>query len=83
MGDETEKQLFEAIDLERRSVLKRLLHSAAYAVPVVASFTMSGISPISVAHAASNQPVPTLNEWAMPVLGVTLAAAAVTRLKKV
>ena len=83
MGDEVEKELLESVDLERRSALKRLLHGAAYVVPVVASFTLSGISPLDVAHAEGNQPVPTLGEWAVPVLGVALATAAVTGLKKV
>jgi len=85
MGDEVEKELLESVDLERRTALRRLLHGAAYAVPVVASFALSGISPLDVAHASGNQPapVPTLGEWAVPVLGVALATAAVTRLKKV
>jgi hypothetical protein len=86
MGDEVEKELLESVGLERRAALKRLLHGAAYVVPLVASFALSGISPLDVAHATGNQPpeaVPTLGEWAVPVLGVALASAAVTRLKKV
>ncbi len=84
MGDEVEKQILENVDLERRAALRKLVRGVAYGVPVVASFAMSGLSPIEVAHAGSNQvpAVPTLTEWAMPALGVAIASVAVTRLKK-
>jgi hypothetical protein len=85
MSDELEKQLLDKVDAARRAALKKLIIGAAYTVPVVASFAMSGLSTVAMAQPnQSNQPVPapTLSEWAVPVFGAALGAAALAGLKK-
>jgi hypothetical protein len=82
MSDDVEKQLLEKIDLARRTALKKLLLGAAYSVPVVASFAMSGLNNVAMATGNLSPTVPTLTEWAVPAFGAALGVAAVAALKK-
>ena len=45
-------KLLEKIDPERRSVVERILKTSAFAVPVIASFNLDGLT-VSMAHANS------------------------------
>jgi hypothetical protein len=67
----------ETIDQSRRAALSKLVAGAAFAVPVVASFAMAGLTPAEAAPVNSNvTAVPTVSEWALPLIGVGLGAAA-------
>jgi hypothetical protein len=82
MADELDRVLLDKVDLARRSALKKLVIGAAYAVPVVASFTMAGLSTANagvsnciVGNSACT--VPTLSEPVLPLFGAALGVAAV------
>ncbi len=83
MADELDVALLEKIDLRRRSALKKLVLGAAYTVPGVASFAMSG--PANAGGDGSNCivgnldfcPVPTLTPPVLPLFGAALGIAAV------
>jgi len=81
MSDELRDPILEKVDLTRRAALKKLLTSAAFTVPVVASFAMGGLTTSAMAANQSNL-VPTLAEWAVPVFGAALGAAALINMKK-
>jgi hypothetical protein len=49
-------EALEGLDPAKRATLSRLATGAAFAAPVVASFTMQGLA-IRPAHAASSAPV--------------------------
>jgi hypothetical protein len=49
-------EALEGLDPSKRATLSRLATGAAFAAPVVASFTMQGLA-IRPAHAASSAPV--------------------------
>lgn len=71
----------EQIDASRRAALTKLIQGSAFAVPVVASFAMSGMAPAQAQVSNSNiQAVPTLNEWGIGLLAAGVGAAAVVAL---
>jgi hypothetical protein len=47
------KRVLEAVSESRRAVLKRLIGTGAYAVPVVASFSVSALSVDGFLHTAA------------------------------
>jgi hypothetical protein len=50
MDDKPDPKLLEKVDESKRSTLKKLILGSAFAVPVIASFTMSGLG-VNQAHA--------------------------------
>jgi hypothetical protein len=59
MSEDNSKKKNEALDgldASKRATLSRLATGAAFAAPVVASFTMQGLA-IRPAHAASSAPI--------------------------
>ena len=73
----------EKIDKSRREALARLVQGAAFTVPVVASFAMAGLTPSQAWAANSNVvSVPTVADWALPLVGVGIGAAALVAMKK-
>jgi hypothetical protein len=88
MADELDAVLLEKVDLARRAALRKLVLGAAYAMPVVASFAMSGLATAGAVCYSSNistpntvvpcpVEVPTLTDQALPVFGAALGIAAV------
>jgi hypothetical protein len=82
MADELDVVLLDKVDLARRAALRKLMLGAAYAVPVVASFAMSGLQTANAFGSncfVGNQActVPTLSEPALPLFGAALGAAAI------
>lgn len=88
MTDDLDAVLLGKVDLARRAALKKLVLAAAYAVPVVASFAMSGLATAGAVCYSSNiispntivpcpTEVPTLTDQALPVFGAALGVAAV------
>jgi hypothetical protein len=85
MADELDVALLDKVDLTRRAALRKLVLGAAYTVPVVASFAMSGLQTASALESncfVGNTlvpcgPVPTLSEPVLPLFGAALGAAAV------
>jgi hypothetical protein len=65
----------------RRDALKKLLAGSTFAVPVVASFAMSGLTP-GQANASNSNAIPTVADWALPVLAVGLGATALVTMGK-
>jgi len=43
MDDQPDPKLLESVDEGRRASLKKILLGSAFAIPVIASFTMSGL----------------------------------------
>jgi hypothetical protein len=43
MDDQPDPKLLETVDEGRRASLKKILLGSAFAIPVIASFTMSGL----------------------------------------
>jgi hypothetical protein len=54
MDDQQDPKVLESVDEGRRASLKKILLSAAFVVPVVASFTMSGLAGIKPCVNCSN-----------------------------
>jgi hypothetical protein len=54
--DSKTKEALDGLDPSKRATLSRLATGAAFAAPVVATFTMQSLS-IRPAHAASSAPV--------------------------
>ncbi len=82
MADELDVALLDKVDLARRAALRKLVLGAAYAVPVVASFAMSGLQTADALESncfVGNQacPVPALSEPILPLFGAALGAAAI------
>jgi len=50
MSDQPDPKLLETVDEGRRASLKKILLGSAFAIPVIASFTMSGLG-VGEAHA--------------------------------
>ena len=50
MSDQPDPKLMENVDEGRRASLKKILLGSAFAIPVIASFTMSGLG-VGEAHA--------------------------------
>lgn len=59
--DESVEPLLEAVDPEKRALLKRIIVGTAFAAPLVASFSMEGLSPHEAFAQSSN----------LTVIGVT------------
>ena len=73
----------DKVDPARRAALGKLVSGAAFAVPVVASFAMAGLTPTNAYAANSNvATVPTMSEWGMIAVGVGLGAAALVAVNK-
>ncbi|MGA2961782.1 MAG: hypothetical protein ABSD96_08925 [Candidatus Korobacteraceae bacterium] len=51
MDDQPDPKLLESVDEGKRASLKKLLLGSAFAIPVIASFTMSGLG-VNEAHAS-------------------------------
>ena len=66
MDDKLDKKLLEKIDESRRSALKKLILGSAFAVPVIASFSMGGLGVVEAHVAAPNQTKPPKQECAPP-----------------
>ena len=53
MDDQPDPKLLENVDEGRRASLKKILLGSAFAIPVIASFTMSGLG-VNEAHAGTS-----------------------------
>ena len=73
----------DKVDAGRREALTKLVLGSAFAVPVVASFAMGGLAPAQAQTSNSNiASVPTMQEWALPLLAGGLGAAALLVMNK-
>jgi hypothetical protein len=73
----------EKVDTSRRDALMKLVQGSAFAIPVVASFAMGGMAPAQAQTSNSNiASVPTMEEWALPLLAGGLGAAALVAMNK-
>ena len=73
----------EKINSARRDALTRLIQGAAFSVPLVASFAMGGLTPAQAQAVNSNvTSVPTVSEWALPLVAGGLGAAALVAMNK-
>lgn len=67
----------DKVDSARRDALIKLVRGSAFAIPVVASFAMGGLTPAQAQTSNSNiAAVPTMQEWGVGLLGAGLGAAA-------
>ena len=53
MDDQPDPKLLESVDEGRRASLKKILLGSAFAIPVIASFTMSGLG-VNEAYAGTS-----------------------------
>lgn len=55
MDDKLDPKLLDSVDESKRSSLRKLILGSAFAVPIIASFTMSGLGTAEAGTHTSNQ----------------------------
>jgi hypothetical protein len=65
MDDQPDPKVLESVDEGRRASLKKIILGAAFAVPVIASFTMSGLG-VNEAYATGHSNAKTCQHQHQP-----------------
>ena len=68
MSDDKLDPILEQVDPEKRDFLKKVLAGTAFVAPIVASFSMEGLSPNEAFAQSTNSSVPVNPFPGIPVL---------------